>query len=111
MPRFSASGRRGLGGFLREEGEIEAVAGEARAVAAAEQKQGLDEADGPGIDRVQAFQDFLPVPGGVLFVAPVPPPGHTLLRGHQQRLPDHDQYPEQVDHGQTAHDDPARPAR
>ena len=42
------------------------LAGEVSAVAAAEQQEGLGEVDRSRIGSVQAFDEFVPVPRGVL---------------------------------------------
>ena len=59
-------GKQRFGGFFGDEGEVDGLAGEAPAVAAAEQQEGLGEVDRPRVDGVEAFDEFALVPRGVV---------------------------------------------
>jgi hypothetical protein len=64
--RFFGEGKQRFGGFFGDEGEVDGLAGEAPAVAAAEQQEGLGEVDRPRVDSVEAFDEFALVPRGVV---------------------------------------------
>ena len=57
-PRFSAKGKQRFGGFLRDEGQVDVFPGEGPLVGAAEHEQGFGEVDRPGVDDVEAFDEF-----------------------------------------------------
>lgn len=65
-PALFGEGKERFGGFLGHEGEVDALGAEVSAVAAAEQQEGLGEVDRPRVDGLQAFDEFAPVPRGVL---------------------------------------------
>jgi hypothetical protein len=56
-PCFSARGRSGFGGVLRDEGQVDAFPGEGPPLGAAEQEQCLGEVDRSGVDGVEAVDE------------------------------------------------------
>ena len=65
-PALFGEGKQRFGGFFGDEGEVDGLAGEGPAVAAAEQQEGLGEVDRPRVDSVEAFDEFALVPRGVV---------------------------------------------
>ena len=65
-PALLGEGEERLGGFLRDEGQVDELAGEGPLVGAAEQEQGLGEVDRPGVDGVEAFDELAGVAVRVL---------------------------------------------
>lgn len=65
-PALFGEGQQRFGGLLGDEGQVDGLAGKALAVGAAEQQQGLGEVDRPRVDGAESFDEFAPVPRGVV---------------------------------------------
>jgi hypothetical protein len=50
-----------FGGFFRDEGQVDVFSGEGPLIGAAEQEQGFREVDRPGVDGVEAIDEFVDV--------------------------------------------------
>ena len=62
---FLCEGEERFGGFLRDEGEVDVFSGEGSLVATAEQEQCFSEVDRPGVDGVEAVDEFVGVAVGI----------------------------------------------